>query len=228
MGLVAEVRKLLGETSGVFWTDPQIRDAINEAQVCVYAEHPRVFETSTTLGVPADSDFVSLPSGIMLPRYITSTSGDAYYTFASAADLEEYGKGWMDVSTGDPKVFVMWSTELLRIWPRPSTHKNFTLVGTPWPTACTGTVDPSLPWLVEDAVVSYATSVLFAPTRIDLAQIHMQEYSESMRDYMVQWRRAHPHAITRLAPGVSSLDARRRGDLRLSRAYRFGTGGVYA
>lgn len=227
MSLVQEVRKLLGETSAVFWADSQIRDAINEAQVCVYAEYPHVFETSTTLEVPTETDFVAIPAAIMIPRYIMSTSGDKYYTFSNAVDLEEYGKGWLDVTPGTPDTFVLWSAEFLRVWPQPEAATDFTLVGTPWPTACEITVDPRLPWLVEDAVVSYATSVLFAPTRPDLAEMHMQEYGEAIRDHLVEWRRAHPHAITRIAPGVSHLDARRRGNLRLSRHQRLSQGGVY-
>lgn len=233
MALVDEVRRLLGESSAVFWTDPQIRDAINEAQVCVYSEHPRVFETNTTLTVPPEYDFVQIPAGVMLPRYITSTSGDTYYNFVTHADLEEYAKGWMDTSTGDPKAFVVWSSEWFRIWPRPDEQKTYTLFGTPWPVECTTATDPTFPWLVEDAVVSYATAMLFLPTRLDLAELHMQEYSDAMRDYMVQWRRAHPHNTARLSPGQGPIgglfSAKQRGDIRVIRGcWPLRSSGLYA
>lgn len=227
MALVDEVRRLLGETSAVFWSDAQIRNAINEAQAYVYSEHPHVFETSTTLAVPTSSDFVQIPSSVMIPRYITSTSGDVYYPFVTHADLEEWGKGWMNVDEGEPSAFVVWSSEWFRVWPRPSTSKAYRLVGTPWPVECTSLTDPSLPWLVEDAVVYYATSVLFTPTRVDLAQIHMQDYHEAMRDYMVQWRRAHPHNIMRVAPGSQS-GGKHRGDLRVIRSGALRGSGYYA
>ena len=223
MALVDEVRKLLGEASAAFWVDAQIRDAINEAQVCVYADHPRIFETSTTLTIHGDYDFVSIPSGIMIPRYITSSDGKEYFNFISHADLEEYSGNWMDTSTGVPVAFVVWSSEYLRVWPRPSTTRNYTLVGTPWPTECTALADPNLPWLVEDAVVSYATAMLFAQTRPDLTELHMQEYMDAMRDYLVQWRRAHPNTVTRLHPAARSgspaalFAARQRGNVSVIR-----------
>lgn len=223
MALVDEVRKLLGEASAVFWADAQIRDAINEAQVCVYADHPRIFEASTSLNVDGDYDFVSIPSSIMIPRYITSSDNEQYFNFISHADLEEHSGSWMDTSTGTPEAFVVWSAEYLRIWPRPDASYSYTLVGTPWPTECTALVDPSLPWLLEDAVVSYATAMLFAQTRPDLTELHMQEYMDAMRDYMVQWRRSHPHAVTRLHPvgrpgsPAAIFAARQRGSVPVIR-----------
>ncbi len=213
MGLITDVRRELGESSAVFWSDQQIVDALNEAQVCLFAEYPHVMTTSTTLLIPSNVDFVTIPTSIMVPQYVLGTDGKQV-NFSTKNDLENVSKSWWNVTTGKPKAFVIVQYNIIRVWPRADQAYSYTMVGIPWPTELTTSADTTTyPHFIELALTMYAASVLFTPTRPELGQVYYSFYADAINKQLVQMRRTFGVNTRRIRP-AGRLGASQRGSQR--------------
>lgn len=218
MGLIATVRRELGETSAVFWSDQQIIDALNEAQVCVLADYPRVLETSTTLVLTTASATMAVPAGIFIPKMILDDAGQQV-PFSSQVDLENFSSTWKATSPGKPERFVLWQWDKLIPWPTPDANYTYSIFGNAYPVELTTATDTSaLNDDLQRAIAFYAAAILFLPTRVDLTQLYYKEYTETMEAFTVKMRRTLAHNTRRLRPG-GALTNKQRGSLQAKRYY---------
>lgn len=209
MSLVSEVRDLLGEASAVFWPDQQVYDAINQAQINAFANYP-ILSTSTSLVVPQDADFITIPPSIMIPSYIATSTGNKFIT--TEPELEEYAIRWMETTPGEPKHFILWDTMYLRVFPRASAWYTYTIYGVPWPTEIDGSTQDvtNIHKQYRLAIIYDAVSVLFEASRPDLAQAYRELADQYLSDSRSSLRTAHPHNTLRLRPG-NKTSTRHRG-----------------
>lgn len=209
MGLIAECRTELGEASAVFWTDQQIVDSLNEAQVCLVADHPRILETSVNLSIGTNTHFVDVPSSIMIPKSIQNDDAELV-PFCSYVDLENYSPDWSTVATGKPERFVLVSHNRMRVFPRADVAYTFTMTGIPWLTELT-TVADTLTFHkdLQDAIVYYAVANLFVATRPDMAAAYFEQYAASVMRYMISYRARMSHNTIRLRPGTTRTRTQR-------------------
>jgi hypothetical protein len=210
MGLIGQVRVELDEPSAVFWTDQQIVDALNEAQVCLAADCPKAYTTSQTISLGTSTNVVAFPSNIMIPLYITNAEGNQIF-FSNRIDLENSSKSWKAISTGTPSNFVILDANSFLFYPRASTSYIYTIYGIGWPTEFTTSTDTTaLPTDLSDALVFYACSVLFLPTRPDVAISYYKAYTDTIASYLIKYRKTFSVNTRRIRP-ASSLTPRQIG-----------------
>lgn len=215
MSIVSDTRILLNESSSIFWPDQQIYDAINKAQIEVYAETELLW-TSVVFTAYAGSEFIALPvDEIMIPKYILSTDGKEYLT--TYADLERNTNTWRYTPEGKPQWWVLWDMFILRPYPRPDQDYTYDLWGIPWPVEVTENVlDVNLPAEVKKVIMYRAAAGLMEHTRTDLADAYQAISNEHLQRYKVTLRNYDRHNIRHLKPG-NIISSQRRGSTLASR-----------
>jgi hypothetical protein len=218
LSLVSDVQQLIDETAGaVFWPAAQVYDAINEAQIYYYAEWP-IVSTSTSVIIPENIDFMPIPSGIMILKDVRAPSGELFS--CSYADLERHSRNWMDTNPGEPRYFIPWDCDTIRVYPRPDAAYTRIFRGTPWPAQIDGaTQDITIDSDYKSAIAHEAVAILLEATRPDLADIMRAEAEDKRLRAVSRWRRMGGHNTTRLRPATTPTDITRRGVIQFERKY---------
>lgn len=217
MSLYSEVKTLVDEPgSGVFWADAQVYDAINEAQIEVYATTKWAL-TTATITCTASAEQATVPLTLMIPQFFLNTSGRLPTT--SFAQLENYSRLWRRANADVPKHFVKFGFDRVRPFPLAASTTTFQLVGVSWPAQIEdGTLDITAPRLIKQAIIHRAASFLLEMTLPDLAAVLEKQSIEYEQQALVQLRNAQSHNINRLRP-ANHFQALQGGDVRFGRRY---------
>lgn len=217
MSLVSDVRMLVNESSEAFWLDESIYDAINRTQLSIFANNPRIVETSTTFVLGSGVEWVAIPASIMIPKYVIGTSSEHIFPVTQTA-LEQYNIHWKSIDPSYPSRFVMYDAFTLRPYPRADVNYTFTMYGVPWPTEMTNSVqDITASRYLKRAITYAAAAQLLSYTRPELSDQYMKDSDEAILMYRQQLRNQHGHNIMRLRPANAAQRDHRGNIIRWSR-----------
>lgn len=206
MSALIDVQRLLND-SGIFWPTAQVVDALNEAQLCLYAE-TRWRTTTAGLSLNTNDDIVSIPPAILIPHFIDTTTTRYFPT--THVELERTTRNWRGTDPNEPEGFVLWDATHLRVWPKPDQIYNLTITGVGWPTTQTSTSDLSGPESFQLAVLNFATALCLDATRPDLADLYRMQSEEQIQKLKVSFRKNQSHNIQRFRPGTK-IDLKKLG-----------------
>lgn len=200
--LLEDIREILDESvnGSTFWTNYHVYDAANEAQVEAFSSSRGKF-ISTSLVISSNTDFVAIPSTIMIPQVIYGSNGKYFPT--TQAKLEQYSKDWRSEPAGTPKFFVVFDAATLRVWPQANVDSTYTITGVPWPSEelAVGNEDISEVKLLKQAIAHRAAAGLLEFTQPQLADLTLNRAMELEYKYRKQLRNRGGHNIRTLRPG---------------------------
>lgn len=230
MSLVSELRILLDEQAGgVFWTDSQVYNALNRAQLDVWAAS-NWDSIKTTFTVNSTGDIFSFNSSIMIPQYFVINNKE--YFPSTMAKLEQYvrsssGVGsWRNTKAAQPFWFIQFDATRFRVYPKPDATYSFDLWGVRYPPSeiSATTADITAPELVKRAVVYRAAALLMVATRPDLAAAMMEDAEKQIQDWNKRLRNRQGHRIFRLKPLVDPrmdrFNKAQMGVIKLARGFK--------
>lgn len=205
---------------GIFWTDTQVFDAINQAQMWVFAE-TKWSRTSTPFVLTSGVDIVPIPTGIIIPGWIEGTSTDANGVVSirrmfptSQRELENFMRGWRGQSLGQPKNFSIWDSFNLRVFPRPDKTYNYTIWGIGFPIEIiNASQNLTGPDNYVAAVQDTALAILLEATRPDLADVYQKNADSEIEEFRKHLRNNQSHNIRRLRFG-DRFDIQQSGTIR--------------
>lgn len=202
MNNIANVRQAINDPDGVFFVDNHVIDRMNEAHIDQWvAATPQL--TTATWTTTASNEMMDLPSSIMIPQYIRYNNRQ--YWVATQADLEQFSSKWKSESPAQPKWFIRFSHNKIRLWPKPDTNYVMQVVGVGWPTEITTTNSAiNIDRFYDKAVEHQACSNLLQYSRPDLSQIHEAEARTYGYNYRINLRNQQSHNIRRLHPATRS------------------------
>lgn len=202
MSNLSNVRRYINDPDAVTYTDSHVLDKMNQAHVEQWVlAGPQI--TTATLTVTASTDIATLPTTIMVPQYFVYDNRQ-YWT-ATQADLERFSSKWREETVGQPKWFIRWSHNKVRVWPRPDATYALRVVGLGWPTEITAiSSNVGIDNLYNRAVEHEACASLLEVHRPDLSDIHAAEARKLGYSYRVGLRNQQPHNIRRLHPATRS------------------------
>lgn len=217
MSNLSQVRSYINDADGIFYIDAHVLDHINDCHLYTWWDtSPQL--TTATLTVTASQDIATLPSTIMIPKYMEYNS--RRYCASSQSELEDYAYNWRSAPIGQPKHLIVWDAERVRLFPRPDATYELKLVGIGWPTEVSvGSPDISLDRHYQQIVEHKASASLLIFVRPDLAEIHDKEANEQLNDYKIGLRNSQPHRIWKLRPG-SRFNVAQQGNINIGRQYR--------
>ena len=203
MGLVSGVQELLGETGGAtFWTKAHIYDALNRV---LFEEYGLSYESIVegTAATVTGSEWMSVPSNVMIPRTITIAGKDYWPT--TYAELERYSQYWRNEDAAQPIAFVPVSWNVLRVWPVPDANYTVIVRGTPWPTEIDATTeDISADELFKRPIELKAAALLVRNTLPQFAAMWEAEGKEETARWRKQQRlRKGQFRLNRLRPATT-------------------------
>jgi len=221
LSAVTDVQLLLNDT-GVFWPEAQVLDAINQAQLEVFAR-TKWARSATTLAVVRGQDFIPIPSSVLVPSWIEGPAVDQDGSInpkrlfpTTHWELETYSRLWRGSDLAQPRHFVLWDSKNFRLYPRPDRAYVYTLWGVGLPTEVTdAVVGLAGPKNYTLAVTNHAVGLLLLATRPDLAVVYFQRAEDQMIAFRKHLRNQQSHNIRMLRPG-SSFDVQQSGQIRQS------------
>lgn len=218
MSNVDNVKLFINDTGGVFFTDNHVLDHMNKAHINCYIDS-QTHLTTYTWTLTSNSNMVDLPSSVMIPKYVEYD--DKVYWVASEIDLEQYSANWRSETNGQPKWFIRWDHNHIRVWPKPDQTYVVKLVGTPWPTEIALATNSSIgiDRDYDKAVEHLACSGLLEFGRPDLSQIHLDEAKNAIYNYRKTVRNNQKHNIRRLHP-ATRLNKAQAGKISIGRLYK--------
>jgi hypothetical protein len=217
--IVQIVQTLINDVN-VFWTQQQVLDAVNEAQMWVYVE-TKWQRVPGTLTVTEGQDIVSIPSTLLVPQWIEGTNTNidgsvntVRFFPSTQRELETFLRTWRGAKWDQPGNFILWDATHFRLFPKPDKTYTYTVWGIGWPTAIQDNVTPILgdPRYVL-AVQNYAAALLFEATRPDLADMYMAQADDQILQYRKHIRNMQSHNIRRLRFG-KRMDIQQSGTIR--------------
>lgn len=218
MDLVTEVRTLLNEATGQWWTDQHVYDGINDALLEMYGTL-RWKSVNTTLTVTTATDIVAFDNTVvMVPQFFLYNNLKQFNT--TQAQLEDWSRRWRSETPGRPKWFVLWDAAHFRVFPKPDATYNFDLWGVPWPSEINSTnTDMSLDPMTRKAIVLRSVGKLLELTQQQLSDAYMQESFKYQRLAASEIRNQLGANTWRLAPGVG-WEVAQFGNIRIGRKYQ--------
>ena len=221
MTLLNQVRLIIDEPNAAkFWPNAQLYDAINESSIEVLGSGQ--FEVTTaTVTATASAQFMTLPSTIMIPKFILTTGTQSReLPKTTYAEFERDSANWGTATGTEHIAFVEYDYSSVQLYPIVGSAIVYQVVGIPYPTEITtGTEDMSTNDMISDAVRFWAGSVLMDATRPDLSDTFRMEGQEHLQIAMRHKRNNQGQRIYSLSP-AGRIDARRSGDLTTIRSYR--------
>jgi hypothetical protein len=222
MSIVSQVQILLNDT-GVFWPVPNVLDAINEAQLWVFAQ-TKWARVGVPLNVTVGQDIVPIPSQLLITGWIEGTktvnTGNATLITSvrffptTQRELEHFLRTWRGHGLEEPGYFVLWDASHFRLFPRPDQAYTFTIWGIGYPTEIVDiTSDIVGPPNYVQAIQNYTVALLLEATRPDLADVYMQIAEDQIIAFRKQLRNHQSHNIRRLRPG-KRFDLQQSGTIR--------------
>lgn len=224
MSIITDVQLVLND-AGVFWDTTQVLDAINQAQLELFARI-KWLRTSATLSLVIGQEFVGIPSTILIPSWIegpaVSKGGEVNpkRVFPSTQyELESFNRLWRGAELDEPRNFVLWDATTLRVFPRPDQSYSYTIWGIGMPTAMGVGDTLTGPTAYVTAVIDYSVGLLLSATRPELAQVYINNAEENVQSLIVNKRNNQSHNIRRLRPG-KRFDLSQSGNLRNNGGYQ--------
>jgi hypothetical protein len=225
------VRTLVDEpTGGTFWTDQQVYDAMNEAQIFLFGEI-KFATTTATLTLTQGADITPIPSSLMIPQYYLGTNpsnvvngvslGYNRYFFTTHAQLEEWLRDWKEQFPAFPKHLVLWDVGHVRPFPSPDATYRFLMVGIGWPCEFSPSFQdvPAAARLYKRALAYYSAAILLENTLPELADTLNKMALESINELRVRLRNQQSHNIRRMRPGDTFTGAQ-GGNVRTGLRFR--------
>lgn len=202
MSLVSEIRILIDEQSGgVFWTDSQVYNAANEAQIDVWAASGWDTIKTNFIVNPGD-DLVAYDPVLMIPQYFLLNNKKYFPT--TMAKLEQYDRQWKGTNRQQPKWFAQFDHTRFRVFPSPDAIYSFDLWGLRYPPTEISALalDITAPELVRRAVMYRAVARLTLATRPDIAAMMTTQAMEAINNWNIRIRNRQSNKIVRVYPGV--------------------------
>ncbi len=221
MTLLAQVRLIIDEPSAAkFWPNQQLYDAVNEASIEVLGSGQFQL-TTATMTVTASAQYATLPTTIMVPKFILSTGTQGReLPKTTYANMEQDSPQWGTATGTEHIAFLEYDVETIQIYPIVGSAVVYHVLGIPYPTEIgLGVEDMSTDGSIIDAVRMWAGSVLMEATRPDVSEALRMEGAENLQDAMKHKRNNQDHRIWQIQP-AGRMNARRFGDLNVIRGYR--------
>jgi len=222
---VTDIQLIIND-QGVFWPTQQLYDALNEAQLAIYAETKWAL-TTATMALSSNVDIISIPDGVFLPKWIEGTNVQFQppvvkrFFPSTMRNLETFLRTWRGNNVGQPGVFIQWDATHWRVFPRPDglgagsggTYP-FTVYGVGFPTEITTTSQSLLgPRNYTLAVQNLAVSLLMEATRPDLADAYASQSDEQVQLFKRRLRNNQSHNIRTLKPATTALEIQQSGQI---------------
>lgn len=122
----AETRRQLNESSVVFWTDQDIKDAINEG-MDELADIAEYYERQATLPMLAGRSYYDLtsvlPDTVLSPRHIWNTTTQRWLEQVDTLQMDGGYRQW-ELVHGEPEKFVIRGHWWLGAWPKRDTDSS--------------------------------------------------------------------------------------------------------
>lgn len=219
MSIVTQVQTVLND-NGVFWPQAQLFDAINEAQMWVYAQ-TKWQRIPATLNVTQAQDLVIIPPSLLIPGWVegTRTNIDNSTTIVrffptTQRELEHFLRTWRGQQLDQPGYFSLWDAFHFRLFPRPDKAYTYTIWGIGYPSEITNSVQDVVgPPNYVLAVRNFSVGLLLEATRPDLAEVFMGRAEDLILAFKKQLRNQQSHNIRYLRPG-SRFDNQQGGQIR--------------
>lgn len=217
MSNLSNVQLFVNDPDAVFYVADQVYDTINGAHLEQWAQgKPELSTASWTL--TAGADIVSIPASIMIPKYVEYN--DKQYFISGQVDLEHYSSNWKEADQGQPKWFIRFSHDKIRVWPSPDVQYIVSLVGVSWPTEISGSnTNLNVDRTYDRAVEHQAAADLLRFVRPDLANIHEQESQQLGYDYRVDLRNQQSHNIRRIHP-ANRINRAQSGNISIGKTLK--------
>lgn len=219
MSLISDVQIQINESGGaIWWTLPQVVDAINVALLDTWGLIRYAIATST-ITTTASNALVGFDSGtIMIPQWIQNNNLKLFPT--TYAMLEDWNHNWLNETPATPQWYVQWDAQNIRLWPPPDSTYTFIMYGTPWPPLVSvGSPDISgLDPHLRNVIIHRATAYLLEETQPQLADGYYAEAEEHQKRFWRQIRNMGGDNTLRLMPGKGWVLAR-SGDVKLGRIF---------
>ena len=113
MGIVSTIQILLND-SGVFWPQTQILDAVNEAQLWVFAQ-TKWARKSWPITLVKGVDIIETPGDLLIPGWMESqvlnSDGSISHNRCfptTQRELEHFLRTWRSAGLDTPQYFVIW------------------------------------------------------------------------------------------------------------------------
>lgn len=220
MAIVAEIQTLLDDSSGVFWLDQHVYDAANQAQMEVWSELRQDVIVSTVT-VTASQEFVSVPATIMIPQRIVNVSTDTKIEWyvTTRAKLEQDDRQWRLWDNTQPRWFVLYDYETLRLVPQPDATYEYEIWGVRYPPTQieVGTEDITAEKAIKKAVIFKAAAYVAQMTRPDLFQAWLQEAKDYLIEAKRNLRKNQSHRAWTMKPTNMPLSKAHAGFIRAGR-----------
>lgn len=214
MSIVSNIQMLIND-QGVFWSNDQLYDAINESQLDVWGD-TKWSLSNATLNLNTGDDIVAIPPTLMIPQYVvgTNTSGDEVRIFPSTQrELETYNRLWRGEGVGLPQVFVLWDYNHFRVFPRPDQAYIYTVFGVGYPTEISDiTSDIVGPRNYVDTIENYSVANLLEATRPDLSKYYNAQGDLQLDRFNIHLRNFQSHNLRRFRP-ASKFDLKQSGNV---------------
>ena len=217
MSSLNTIRTYVNDSQGVTYPDNHLFDSLNDSLLDVYVDTKPTLTTATWT-LTASADKATLPSTIMIPQVVIYNN--LPYWFSTQAELERWSSTWRSASYAQPRWFVRWSHDQVRLYPKPDQTYTMTLIGVGWPTELTpaaSTVDSDSNW--RQAIEHRTVAILLEMARPDLSAIHDAQYQQYRNNYMVDLRANQGHRLRQLRPGTRQNNAQ-SGSINLGRWYK--------
>jgi len=225
MSAVSDIQLIIND-AGVFWPQQQLLDALNEAQLAVYAETKWAL-TTASLTLTSNADIVAMPDGVFLPKWIEGTNVQFQppvvkrFFPTTMRNLETFLRTWRGNNVGQPGWFIQWDATHWRVFPRPDGlgagtggSYPFTVYGVGYPTEITSASQSLLgPATYVLAVQNLAVSLLMEATRPDLADAYAAQHDEQVLAFKKQQRNNQSHNIRILKPASTVLEIQQFGQI---------------
>lgn len=199
------IRTYINDPEGVTYPDAHLFDAMNEALLDLHVDSKTILATATWTATTS-ADLIATPPTLMVPQSVIY-DGKPYF-FSTQAELERWSSNWRGTPLGQPRWFVRWSADYIRVWPRPDQTYVFKVIGVGWPTQLTpaaSTVMSDANW--RQAIEHKTAATLLTLARPDLAKIHYDEYEKARNSYNVEVRNHQSHRMRTLRPGTKYNNA---------------------
>lgn len=188
------LRAKLYEASATFWTDQDIKDALNEA-LEEFADATEYYERQVTLTLLSGRTYFDLtsllPDTFLSPRRGWNTATSRWFVPSDARDLDTHTYVQWELTQGAPRDYFMRGNWWLGVWPKSNDDTSYKMrfYYTAIPPAMSASTDtPAFPQEFHMGIVELALSDLLGQEReTDKALAHWQAgqwYIGQVSDYM--------------------------------------------
>lgn len=217
MSSINTIRTYINDPDGIIFPDNYLYDCINDTLLDLFSD-TKPETTSATLTLNTDDDIVSIPPAIMIPQQVVYNNKPYYIT--TQAELERWSRTWRTADKAQPRWFIRFDHNRIRVWPRPDQLYSMTLWGIGWPDEISSTntsIDDDSRW--RQAIEHKTASKLLELSRPDLAEIHEKAYQENRHGYIINQRNNQGHNIRQLKPATRNNMAQ-IGSIQVGRWYK--------